>query len=439
MARNAEWKGASQVLSDLGTRNMQLLISEPPKPLNRGAWINLKKRFMRQFSPRNGRVVAAITKRVNDKQALLDAFSWPEKRLLLSLLVPSNLVLSPWEEAQWNSRTKRSIQTNFLDRFESVEKDILRRFLNGEDVVPGGMTTVAAKAIEAESAIEDDIKSLKARQLELHRCLRKCKRLQQSLKPDPVLPALKITKSIETEHYHDGHSTYAEPTTLSIQRIAKMIPPLGSEDVILDLGSGAATTLWHLCQHHKCKGIGIEYGGHRLQLAATFTVNLIRDNAKYPSFNPNVINTHGNIMTLSKLPPCTVLYLFDEAFPSDLMTKIFMLINDAPAQLKYIFSSKGGRHAIWKGKLMEACHGVSSVSESIQIRKIGSGEGSSFQMYARNIDCPSNLNADMGSSIYTDYFNSTTKQKIEYYQSLAEKLALDAEASKLSRKIRSKQ
>lgn len=446
MARNAQWKGAGQVLSDLGTRNMQLLLAEPPKQLNSNGWKNLKRRFMRQFRPHNVQVVEAIKKRVADSRALLDTFSWPERRLLLSLLVPSDLDLYPSEEAHWNTCKQATVRRAFLDRFEGVDGKALRRFLNVENVVPGGMTTVEAKAADLQSSIDDEIASLKAKQLELRRCQRKCKGLQSSMKMAHELPALRITKSIETmlgkkatEHYHDGHSTYAEPTTMCIKSIAEALPSLGPNDIIVDLGSGAATTLWHLCQHHGCKGIGIEYAAHRLQLAANYTVRLIRDNANHPTFNPNVINTHRNIMTLSKLPPCTVLYLFDEAFPENLMEKIFELINDAPKTLKYILSSKGGRHAGWKDRLTEACRGVSRESEPIKIRKIGSGEGSVFQMFLRNVTDPNSASADVGCSIYTQYFESSIDEKMEYYRSLADKMAAEAETSKASRKLRTAQ
>ena len=446
MDPKADWKGATRMLSDLGARNMQLLLKETPKRMSKNGWGNLKRRFMRKYSPHNERVVAAVKQRIKSNQSLLDAFTWAEKRTLLSLLIPSDLDVSPSEETRWQSCTRPLVRHAFLDRFEGVRCESLRRYLDRTDNVPLGMSTVAEKALAAKAAMKDEIARLQVKQKEMGRYLRRCERLEGDLKKDTECPAAKITKSIEsilgkkaTEHYHDGHSTYAEPTTASIQKLAKAIPLLRSEDIILDLGSGAATTLWHLCQHHGCRGIGVEYGAHRLQLAANYTTKLIRDNEKYNSFNANVMNTYGDIMALPRLPPCTVLYLFDEAFPRDLMEKIFQLINNAPGQLRYILSSKGGRHASWKDTLIETCHGVTRVLDPIRIRKIGSGEGSAFQLFQRNVASTDGTAMAMDSSLYTEFWNSTTADKIQYYESLAIDMAADAEASKVSRKQRASQ
>ena len=151
-------------------------------------------------------------------------------------------------------------------------------------------------------------------------------------------------------------------------------------DVILDLGSGAATTLWYLCQYYNCKGIGIEYATERLHAAADKTVKLLELHGKNEAFNPNLCNTLGNILNLTELPPCTVLYLYDEAFPPEVMEKIIDLVDVAPSTLRYIISFKGNKCPEWKGCFTDLKNVTAVALQGVSIKKRFSGEGSRFDV-----------------------------------------------------------
>ena len=144
-------------------------------------------------------------------------------------------------------------------------------------------------------------------------------------------------------------------------------------------------------------------------------------------------------MELSTLPPCTALYIFDEAFQPELMEHILELINKAPDTLCYILSSKAGRHPEWKHKLEETCPGVELAGGPIPIKKAGSGKGSRFQLFRCTVNKATGPDGNVDIAQYTSYWNNDVHEKITYYESLATGLAMDAEVRKHSRKNRTSQ
>ena len=252
------WNGNQALLRDFCERNMQIFLREKVKPLNRLQRQNLKDRFKRKFTPFDANVIAAEEERTCRLQGLFEAFTWSERRHLLSLLIPFELDHNADKEDNWNTCSKKTVREVFMSCFEDASKGILHRFLRGKAMTPNGMTALEDKLEKARETVKDEIAALKAKQAKMNCILRKCYTSKNKIQKQKDFQGHEIANDIErllgkdaTKYFHDGYSTYAEPTRGYILKITETLQSsLGPEDVILDLGSGAATTLWKMCQYY---------------------------------------------------------------------------------------------------------------------------------------------------------------------------------------------
>lgn len=421
------------ILSMLGERQMQEILSLEIRSLGADALAQLKKRFQKKVRPRSKHFTAAYD-RYKRLEGLETAFTEGEKKMLLALLVPKDLPHEVLVHERWMKRKPHTINDMFRNRFEHTSIHCLRAILEGSSPhqIPDGMV-LAHSAVEIhteklEAALSELTIAFKNARARRNKLASFHKTIEKDRKNRLDGGSAMISDSIQnllgkkaTELYHDGKSTYAEPTRVGWQDIAECLntKPMTSEDIILDLGSGSAQTLWQLCQYHGCKGIGIEYGEARLRSAAMCSVLLLKEHGSHPNFNPNVINRYENIMNLSALPPCSVLYMYDEAFPDDLMEKIFELIDDAPSRLRYIITFKANKFHEFRAPLAEL-RGVRAISLGNRVTKAFSGEGSQYDLYERRVRDEAVSTTSLGEEAqpFEHYWNSNIEEKAKYYYDL---------------------
>ena len=421
------------ILSMLGERQMQKILSLKIQSLGVEALAQLKRRFKYNVPPSVQHFITA-QERYTKLRGLEIAFTDDEKRLLLSLFVPEDLPPEVIVNELWHKRKPCTINDVFRSRFEHTSIPYLRAFIDGRDPhhIPDGMV-LAERVVgiyegsleAAESQLAIGKKKARARRNKIVRIKKNIEATYRNRLDGGVWV---ITNSIEqllgrkaTRLFHDGCSTYAEPSRMGWKGIAECltVKPMTSEDIILDLGSGSAATLWQLCQYHGCRGIGIEYGEARLRSAAQCSVELLRKHGDNPAFNTNVINCHDNIMRLGALPPCSVLYIYDEAFPESLMAKICELIDDAPSRLRYVISFKANKFHEYRSR-MNALRGFRAISLGNRINKAFSQEGSQYDLYERRVRDEGVSSTSLGTEAqpFENYWNGGIEAKIKYYVDL---------------------
>ena len=441
----------TSVMQKLGQRRMQELLDERKYTTTLSELKNLRRRFRRRFNERKlskktslQELLSEALERHRKLQSLWSEFSVQQKRRLLTLLVPKDLAPTTVASENWfnHTITPPIVVEMFMNRFEHISPNDCRSYLDGSGDIPDGMESVEAKLKGHRENIGLTIKKLNATLKATQVRLRACYRSNKTLIPQSERGKDEIMKSIQhilgknaTKNFHDGASTYAEPTLGSIERIAAAlnVKPMTRDDIILDLGSGAATTLWHLCQYHNCKGVGIEYGENRMRSAAKYTADLLKKHKDDSLFNPQVINTHGDIMNLTMLPPCTVLYIFDEAFPDVLMEKIFELIDTAPPRLQYVITFKANKFPKYRA-MLDARKGFKAISLSNKAAKAYSQEGSKFDLYERTVEQYIHTGTD--DEKYESFWDGSIERKIKFYEDLESEMDKKLDVAKASRHAR---
>ena len=413
----------------LGERRMQDLLMQHPQTFSVAEWHALKKKFKRTV-PFSRRYLVEAHGRHQRLLNLCTAFTQDEQRWLLANLVPDDLEADKIIHESWDDCLEYTITDIFRNRFEFASIETLRRFLDGKPELPGGMVLAETTVRIHQESLDVMLKTLSSTKQASRSHLNRLKAMHSAMRKARAAKLdggrSEITSSIHqllgkraTTLFHDGSSTYAEPSGRGWKDIAEAlsIKPITEDDIILDLGSGSAATLWQLCQYHGCKGIGIEYGEARLRSAARCTVELLRKHGNNPNFNAQVVNTHGNIMNLTVLPPCSVLYVYDEAFPDNLMDKIFELIENAPPRLRYIITFKANKFSEYRAKLQD-CKGFHAVSLGNRVTKAFSAEGSSFDLYERRVEANGIVCSATHCERFEEYWNGSIEVKKEYYNNL---------------------
>jgi hypothetical protein len=426
---NQSWTPA--LVAMLGERRIQEILLMKPQRLSLAQWLSLKKRFRKKVPLTHRHLSEAYARH----QRLIDlcmAFTQAEKRWLLTVLVPDDLEAEKIVNESWDNRRGFTISDIFRNRFESASIETLRRFIEGKCELPDGMVLAETKIRNHHESLDLMMKTLLSTKQSARSHVNHIKLMNSKMRKARVAKLdggrSEITSSIHqllgkraTTLFHDGTSTYGEPSGKGKGwkdiADALSIKPMTKDDIILDLGSGSAATLWQLCQYHNCKGIGIEYGEARLRSAARCTVALLRKHGNNPNFNSQVVNTHGNIMNLTTLPPCTVLYIYDEAFPDDLMDKIFELVESAPPRLRYIITFKANKFSEYRAKLQD-CTGFHAVSLGNRVTKAFSAEGSSFDLYERRVEANDIVPSATHCERFEDYWKNSIEGKKEYYDKL---------------------
>ena len=435
----------------LGEKRIQDLLMLERMPLGVAKWIELKKKFKKKV-PKTEALVIEAYERHNRLSHLSQGFSLTERKWLLTSIVPEALDADSVVAERWPKRSHHIITEVFLNRFETADISTLRNFLDSEStILPDGMVMAKTKlqihhkgldaVLQTISAAKKSTKSTLNDIDRVHTVMKKARNTKRDGGVADITASIQHLLAREaTKHFHDGTSTYAEPTLRGWKGIAEALSakPMTSDDIIVDLGSGSAATLWYLCQYHRCRGIGIEYGEARLRTAAKWSIELLKKHGKNTNFNTQVVNTHNNIMSLTAMPPCSVLYIYDEAFPDDLMDKIFELIDSAPSRLRYVLTFKANKFPEYKAKF-RACRGFRVVSMANKVNKAFSAEGSSYDIYERVVDDADDVNEESEGGLYEQYWNGSLKAKIEHYSRLHDAMDDVLEKEKASRTSRLRQ
>jgi hypothetical protein len=157
-------------------------------------------------------------------------------------------------------------------------------------------------------------------------------------------------------------------------------------------------------------------------VAAQYFKQMLEEEATNESFNSNTIGLHANIFDLKEmLPSVKVLYMYDEAFPPDLMDYVPCLIKKSPS-LQWVVSFKHGRHSEYEG-FLEAEAGLELV-DVLACNKQGSGESSRAHLYECRKQHSSGDHPVLNAAAY---FELSLACKIAYYDHLilSTRLTLD--------------
>ena len=413
----------------LGERRAKEILKKSPQSLSLAQWQALKKVFKKKV-PLTTRHLSEAYARHERLSDLCTKFTDQEKRWLLAVLVPADLKAEMIVQENWDECAAFTINDVFRNRFEYTPIQTLRRFVDGEIDFLDGMVLAEDRIRIHQEGIDTAMKALSTARQSARSRLYRLKKMNSEMKKVRIAKLDGGRSMIEdsiyrvlcrksSTHFNDGTSTYAEPTAKGWKSIAEALSmkPMTKEDIILDLGSGTAATLWQLCQYHNCKGIGIEYGVARMRLAAKGAADLLNKLGDHPNFNPQVVNTQGDILNLTALPPCSVLYIYDEAFNDELMDHILWLIENAPPRLRYIISFKANRFPVYRN-IWNDCLGCRAVSLGNKVYKTFSSEGSRFDLYERNVPANDKVPNATHNGVYEEYWNSSIEAKKNYYNRL---------------------
>ena len=258
--------------------------------------------------------------------------------------------------------------------------DVLRRVLNGEDVVHGDMTTAVAKGTDALSTIDDEIVSLKAKQAEFRRFVRDRRRLQKSLTQDLELPGQKITKSIapnvDTVYKIVQKLTgslggngypgpiYGELTKHSMQKMVdQMVQHTGfsSSSRFIDVGSGIGKPNLHVAQYPGVEfscGVEMQHNRWSLRMSclkACLNAAAVQDGERQETASTtnnsllqgNTMFLHNNILEAKTFDPFTHVYMFSIGFPPDLWIELSNMWNRSDSgSCQYLICYSGPRNII---------------------------------------------------------------------------------------------
>ena len=159
--------------------------------------------------------------------------------------------------------------------------------------------------------------------------------------------------------------------------------------------------------------VGVKYDANRVFVAAQYFKQMLEEEATNESFNSNTIGLHANIFDLKEmLPSVKVLYMYDEAFPPDLMDYVPCLIKKSPS-LQWVVSFKHGRHSEYEG-FLEAEAGLELV-DVLACNKQGSGESSRAHLYECRKQHSSGDHPVLNAAAY---FELSLAGKIAYYDHL---------------------
>jgi hypothetical protein len=136
----------------------------------------------------------------------------------------------------------------------------------------------------------------------------------------------------------------------------------------------------------------------------------------------------GNILDLNVMN-ADVLYIYDEAFPPDVMEHVAQLILDSP-RIKWVISFKAGRHREYKDFLEKRTGLVCEAT--VDTLKVGSGEMSRASIY-RRLPPVSSLRSmppvaepnETDQSVQTKaekYFQSNFHDCVAYYETLGKEM-----------------
>jgi hypothetical protein len=375
-----------------------------------------------------------------------------QKRMLLQLFVPATMDWESVVNERWHLKSKDTslIHKVFQERFghrvrRSNLADIYEKGAAGTKKVLDVLEAVLEDKRRAKDVAYKEFASVNSKQ---NRAIDAMRALKLSL--DPIGLLLRDVHNLlgkkGTELAHDGSSTYAEPRQNNINHLCHLLLDkklVSDKDVVVDFGSGAMTALVHMCQIWRCRGIGVEYSENRVHAAASYMRRLFTLHQDDPSFNPHVVCFVANIMAMERmLQTATILYMFDEAFPPELMTWICKMIQSAPPTLRIVIAAKAMKYSDWKNRFPEDA-GLYCLMEPVHCTKIGSGESSTLCIYGRN-----GLEYDEGLGLFPrpdgkpapsvsqklsivqdltsldmmaqNFYASTTATKIKYYEALIE-------------------
>jgi Histone methylation protein DOT1 len=187
------------------------------------------------------------------------------------------------------------------------------------------------------------------------------------------------TKKEATKLSHDGSSTYGELTDYSNAKwINKMIKAkiITKESVFCDAGSGFGRVVAHVHLAASCRAFGIENAENRHFVACDITKRLLSQLQQ-----PKIALYLGDLRNLFDFGPTTFLYMFDEAFPPDLVDHILLCACNTE-NLQYIYTFKASKAPKFKGTF--AAHGWELIDEhKLRVRKVVSGETNTMYLYKR--------------------------------------------------------
>ncbi len=256
------------------------------------------------------------------------------------MIAPADNDLNLTANERWHTQdvTEAQINTAFEMRFppHSIRRDPTQP--NGIAVT--GPKLVADLLFAKHQEIKDKADLEVSQETMIRRRINRCGegtvRLRAVIDPDrEVLATIhSLLGKKATELSANGASTYAEIRKNDMTQLSDLMRKhkciTSSNDVIADFGSGACTALFHMCHSLSCRGIGVEYDGNRSYVAASYLRSLLKKLGTNPKLNPNVVAFHANIFDLNEIPYCVkVLYLYDEAYPPDLMNHTAGLIKGA--------------------------------------------------------------------------------------------------------------
>ena len=375
-----------------------------------------------------------------------------QKRMLLQSFVPASMAWEDIVKERWHlkSQATSTIQKVFDERFGrrltlANVADVYDNGIAGMTQVQDALEAVRENKRQVKDMACEEFKSINAKK---NKAIEATRALTLSL--DPMGLILRHVHHFlgkrGTALAHDGSSTYAEPRKNNINDLCQLLlrnKLVSVDDVVVDFGSGAMTALVHMCQIWRCRGLGIEYSENRVYAAASYLKQLFTIHLGNPSFNPQVVCFVANIMAMERmLKTCTILYMFDEAFPPELMSWICEMINNAPLTLRIVIAAKAMKDCETK-KSFAQDSGLYQLMAPLHCTKIGSGESSTFCVYGRDgldygegfdlfpppdgtpVHAPQTMSTvpDLTSIdvLAQNFFASTTAAKIQYYEALIER------------------
>jgi len=359
--------------------------------------------------------------------------SMEEKRLILQILVPDDQAVAP--HGYWIQAGENEVCDAFASRFfeklcaEDIDKIVSQPTYDP----PPGLLKVRALAAEESRHLREEAKAMQARIRDARALNRKAVGAENKLRKGREGPVEAIADQVyamlkeKTSLCHDGYSTYAEPRFSGVKELVDWFRDQSTDltsEVIMDLGSGVGTVLWTMSQLFGCKAIGVEYAPNRVFQSANAATSILAKFSQETHFRANVFTVLGNILDLTRIhPSVTILYLFDEAFPPELMVHIADLVEQSSSRLRYVITAKMAKFACYKGFFQDK--GFVDTGKKIATSKIGSGEGSTFSIWKRAKDNTTSTPPDFAGS-YTEmiereidfYWEAERETKVTFYRKL---------------------
>ena len=188
-----------------------------------------------------------------------------------------------------------------------------------------------------------------------------------------------------------GSSTYGEITKKNMESILAKISELnwiegnGAGITIADLGAGYMLPLAHLAQRFPLATVvGIENCSLRAYGYASAMEKLL--SPKVELMNRKFCYLNADLWQLQDLNWTNIVYMFDEAFPTNLVLYLYHLFMESTTT-KYLISFKAGKHNTGNEDLLSGFVNPDEVMcvGSLDVHKIGSGELSRAMFYKKLI------------------------------------------------------